>query len=69
MKRKEKALISCLVTTQLICTFDFAYPKIRFSHDAAHMYLSMSLLSLNLMKLIVFQEFQVVNKNQNLNEK
>ena len=29
-------LISCAVTTQLICIFVFAYAKIRFSHDAAH---------------------------------
>ena len=33
---KTKALmISCLVTTQLICTFVFAYAKSTFSHDAA----------------------------------
>ena len=30
-------LISCLVTAQLICAFVFAYAKIRFSHDAAHL--------------------------------
>ena len=29
-------LISCVVTTQLICTFDFAYAKIGFSHDTVH---------------------------------
>ena len=33
---KTKALISCAVTIQLICTFVFAYAKSRFSHDAAH---------------------------------
>ena len=33
---KTKALISCSVTAQLICGFDFAYAKSRFSHDAAH---------------------------------
>ena len=33
--RKNKALISCTVTSQLICVFVFAYAKIRFSHDAA----------------------------------
>ena len=32
---KNKALISCAVTVQLICGFVFAYAKIRFSHDAA----------------------------------
>ena len=26
-----------VVTTQLICAFVFAYPKIRFSHDTFHM--------------------------------
>ena len=31
-----KVLISCTVTTQLICTFVFAYAKILFSHDVAH---------------------------------
>ena len=34
---KTKVLISCTLTTQLICTFVFAYGKIRFSHDAAHL--------------------------------
>ena len=29
-------LISCAVTAQLICTFVFAYAKIWFSHDVAH---------------------------------
>ena len=33
---KTKALNSCAVTMQLICTFVFAYAKCRFSHDAAH---------------------------------
>ena len=32
---KTKALISCTVTMQLICTFLFEYAKSRFSHDAA----------------------------------
>ena len=35
---KTKALISCAITAQLICTFVFAYAKSRFSHEAAHMY-------------------------------
>ena len=30
---KTKALISCTVTAQLICTFVFAYAKNRFSND------------------------------------
>ena len=33
---KLKALISCTVTVQLICTFVFANAKSMFSHDAAH---------------------------------
>ena len=32
---KTKALISCTVTTQVTCTFVFAYAKSRFSHDVA----------------------------------
>ena len=35
---KTKALISCVVTAQLI--FVFAFAKSRFSHDAALSYLS-----------------------------
>ena len=34
---KTKALISCPVTTQLICAFVFANAKSRFSHDVAHL--------------------------------
>ena len=33
---KTKALISYLVSLQLICPFVVAYVKSRFSHDAAH---------------------------------
>ena len=32
---KTKVLISCVVTTQLICACVFAYVKSRFSHDKA----------------------------------
>ena len=32
---KTKALISCMVTAQLICVFVFTYAKSRFSHDVA----------------------------------
>ena len=35
---KTKTLISFAVTAKLICVFVFAYAKIRFSYDAAHMY-------------------------------
>ena len=34
---KTKALISFAVTAKLICVFVFAYTKIRFSHDKAHL--------------------------------
>ena len=34
---KTKALISFAVIAKLICVFVFAYAKIRFSYDAAHM--------------------------------
>ena len=33
---KTKALISCVISAQLICIFVFAYAKIRFSHTKAH---------------------------------
>ena len=34
---KTKVLISFAVTAKLICVLVFAYAKIRFSHDAAHL--------------------------------
>ena len=34
---KTKALISCVVTTQLICAFVFAYAKSRFCHDVKYL--------------------------------
>ena len=34
---KTKALIRFAVTAKLICVFVFAYAKIRFSHDEAHL--------------------------------
>ena len=34
---KIKALISCVLTAQLIFDFDFAYAKSRLSHYAAHL--------------------------------
>ena len=34
---KTKALISFAVTAKLICVFVFAYTKIRFSNDEAHL--------------------------------
>ena len=37
---KTKALISCAFTAQLIFAFVFAYAKILFSHDAAHIMLT-----------------------------
>ena len=38
---KTKALISFLVTAKLIWVFVFAYAKSWFSHDAAHMVVSL----------------------------
>ena len=38
---KTKALMSCMVTKQLICAFVFAYAQRSFLHDAAHYLLSM----------------------------
>ena len=38
-KAKTKALISCAVTAQLICAFVFAYAKIQFPNDMAHVVL------------------------------
>ena len=35
---KTKALISITVTMKLICAFVFAYAKIWFSHNVAHIY-------------------------------
>ena len=39
---KTKVLISCAVTEQLICTFVFAYAKCKFSHDAAHTWVTLN---------------------------
>ena len=41
---KTKALISLAVTDKLICVFDFAYAKSRFSHDAAQIVITGSIL-------------------------
>ena len=37
---KTKALISFAVTAKLICVFVFAYTKLRFSHNEAHILMS-----------------------------
>ena len=42
---KTKALISFAVTAKLICAFVFAYAKIRFSHDKAHVLNSIAAVS------------------------
>ena len=47
---KTKALISCAVTTQLICVFVFAYAKIWFSRDAAQICLFQQLAKLSVSK-------------------
>ena len=43
---KTKALISFTVTAKLICVFVFAYAKIRFSHDEAHIIYRLSIFFL-----------------------
>ena len=42
---KTKALISFAVTAKLICVFVFVYAKSRFSHDAAHLFESVFVIS------------------------
>ena len=45
------ALISCAVSTQMICIFVSAYAKFKFSHDRAEIiYLSISCIQSNLSK-------------------
>ena len=56
---KTRALISCVVTAQLICVFVFAYAKNRFSHDAAHI---LWILDKNL-KIILFLSIRGMFKN------
>ena len=43
---KSKVLISCVVTTQLICAF-FTYAKSRFSHDMAQVASTISSVTLH----------------------
>ena len=61
-----KTLISCTVTAQLICAFVFAYAKIRFSHNEAH--ISGGLIWLitdqNAIILFVFILTKFVTKNK-----
>ena len=42
---KTTALISFAVTTKLICVFVFAYAKSRFSHNEAHIFLGVQILT------------------------
>ena len=42
---KTKVLISCTVTTQLICVFVFTYANNRFPNDAAHINLGVNTVS------------------------
>ena len=51
---KTKALISFAVTAKLICVFDFAYAKSRFSHDAARMAFQTPSASTNAYKCAFF---------------
>ena len=57
---KTKALISCAVTTQLICVFVFAYAKSRFSHNEAHLWhVSAGQLCIHI-KYIIFKLITIV---------
>ena len=47
------ALISYMVTAQLICAFVFAYAKSRFSHEAAQLSL-ISLTFINSLNVLIF---------------
>ena len=51
---KTKALISFAVTAKLICAFVFAYAKIWFSHDAAHIKSQNKRMSLVEIKIVIF---------------
>ena len=65
---KNKGLISCAVSLQLICTFVFAYAKIRFSHDmaqtTAHVAVSDSFVVLDLSLVVRKQVFRVSDQVQ-----
>ena len=52
---KTKALISCTVTTQLICALVFAYAKSRFSHDVAQIVICMILRGTKHLKNLTLQ--------------
>ena len=48
---KTKMLISCAFTAQLICIFVLAQAKIRFSHDAAQIFI----LYVMVIQILVFK--------------
>ena len=46
MSSENKGVISFAVTAKLICVFVFAYADCWFSHEAAHIFLPVSILCL-----------------------
>ena len=67
---KTKALISCVVAVQLICTFVFVYAKIRFSHDVAHILVKIfrSCKQLTKAKYYLHILYSVNTSNKNANK-
>ena len=51
---KTKALISLAVTAKLICVFVFAYAKSRFSHNEAHLILTLNCRNVVVVLLFLF---------------
>ena len=50
IKAKTKALISCAVTPQLICAFNFRICKNRSSQDTAHMAFLLKIMVFKILK-------------------
>ena len=60
---KTKALISYAITTQLICSFVFAYAKSRSSHDVAVMFLN---VFIRVQNILLFSSIAFILPNLNL---
>ena len=65
---KTKALISFAVTAKLICVFVFVYAKSRFSHDVAHICLSIPKTHDRYFFLLTFGCLHLDKFSVNLNE-
>ena len=59
---KTKVLIRCMVTTQLICAFVFAYAKSKFSRDVARIKVKECI-----MKLILKNKINSYENKRSLN--